>query len=209
MIIEQYGLKLKRLKHSDIELVRNWRNDSSIKKRMAFKKYITEKMQKAWFKSIDNKYNYYFLIEYKGENIGVINTKKINLNEMYGEGGIFIWGKELDNEYVPVLASLCFLNAVFYVLKIFNKSFVQILNDNYRAIQFNRSLGYVLLPNQEKVKNQYYILTREDYQEKTEKIRRVAAKLTNDFNLPRIIGDISQNNLDEINELLRSNLIQH
>ena len=91
MIVEQYGIKLKRLTFQDIELVRKWRNHPDIRKRMAFKKHITQRMQEAWFNSINNKFNYYFLIEYKGKHIGVINTKSINLKEMYGEGGIFIW----------------------------------------------------------------------------------------------------------------------
>ena len=205
MIVEQYGIKLKRLTFQDIELVRKWRNHPDIRKRMAFKKHITQRMQEAWFNSINNKFNYYFLIEYKGKHIGVINTKSINLKEMYGEGGIFIWDTALDNEYVSVLASLCFLNAVFYKLKIFNKSFVQILQDNHRAIQFNRSLGYVLLPNQAKVKNQYYILTKEDYTYKTKKLQNTAAKLTHDFELPRITGEVSDLNLDEINAIVEKN----
>lgn len=203
MIVEQYGIRLKRVTRDDIELIRNWRNHPDIRSRMAFKKHITRKMQEEWFESIDNKFNYYFLIEYNNKPIGVINSKNINLKEMYGEGGIFIWDKELDNEYVSVLASLCFLNTVFFKLKIFNKSFVQILKNNSRAINFNRSLGYVLLPNQEKQNNQYYVLTKEDYEAKTMKLQMVAAKLTGDYDLPRIIGSVSDKNLDEINELIQ------
>jgi UDP-4-amino-4,6-dideoxy-N-acetyl-beta-L-altrosamine N-acetyltransferase len=205
MIVEQYGIRLKRISYQDIELIRYWRNHPDIRNRMAFKKHISAKMQEEWFKSIDNKYNYYFLIEHKGKNIGVINSKNINLKEMYGEGGIFIWEKDIEDEFVAVLASLCFLNAVFYVLKIFNKSFIQVLKDNPRAIKFNRSLGYVLLPNQEKVMNQYYVLTKEDYTLKTFDLQKTASKITKDFEPPRLIGESSENNLIEINEILESN----
>jgi hypothetical protein len=118
--------------------------------------------------------------------------------------GEYLYGiKKLDNEYISVLASLCFLNTVFFKLKIFNKSFVQILKNNSRAINFNRSLGYVLLPNQEKFDNQYYVLTKEDYEAKTMKLQKVAAKLTGDYDLPRIIGSVSDKNLAEINELIQ------
>ena len=204
MIIEQYGIKLRRITESDIELIRYWRNHSDIREYMAFKKHITEKMQKEWFKSVNNKLNYYYIIESKGKDIGVINSKKINLKKMYGEGGVFVWEKELDNDFITVLASLCFLNAVFYVLKIFNKSFIQVLNSNKRAIKFNESLGYVLVPGQEKVKNPYYVLTREDYTLKTKKIRETASKLTNDYELPRAYGECSDKNLEEINSVLKN-----
>lgn len=203
MIVEQYGIKLKRLNYADIEMVRHWRNSPDIRDKMAFKKYITKRKQQEWFNSIDNKWNYYFLIEYKGKDIGLINSKNVNLSEMYGEGGIFIWEENIDNEYAPVLVSLCFLNTVFFLLKLFNKSFIQILKDNKRAINFNRSLGYVLIPRQEKIENQYYVLTKEDYIQKTEKLRKVAEKLTNDYSLPRISGEVSDRNLNEINNLLK------
>lgn len=202
MIIEQYGIRLKRLTHGDIELVRQWRNHPDIRKTMAYRKYITRDMQEKWFASIDNALNYYFLIEYKGRDIGVINTKNINLDEMYGEGGIFIWEKASENEFAGVLASLCFLNAVFFILKIFNKSFIQVLRTNGKATAFNRSLGYVLVPGQPKNKNPYYILTREDYESKTRLLRKTAAKMTNDQELPRVEGRISDKNLPEINRIL-------
>lgn len=202
MIIEQYGIKLKRLTANDIELVRKWRNHPKIRQRMSFKKHISKEMQERWFESINNKYNYYYLIEYKGKDIGVINSKNLNLKDMYGEGGIFIWETELDSEFVTVLASLCFLNAVFFVLKIFNKSFIQILPTNYKAIQFNKSLGYVLVPGQNNSNNPYYVLTKEDYINKTEKLRNTAAKISNDFLPPRAYGEISDKNLDEINQVL-------
>lgn len=202
MIIEQYGVKLKRITHDDIELIRFWRNHPDIRRNMAYKKHITKKMQLEWFESINNKNNYYFLIEYKGKDVGVINSKNVNMNDMYGEGGIFIWDTNLDFEFTAVLASLCFLNAVFFVLKIFNKSFVQILPTNQKAIQFNKNLGYVVVPGQEKSKNPYYVLTREDYISKTEKLRSIASKLSNDYSSPRAFGNVSDKNLDEINKVL-------
>jgi len=203
MIIEQYGIRLKRLTAADIELVRQWRNHPEIRKYMAYKKYITPKMQQAWFASIDNKLNYYFLIEYKGKNIGVINAKNVDTIHMHGEGGIFIW-ENAEDEYAGVLASLCLLNAVFYVLELFNKSFVRILRSNPKAIGFNSALGYGLLPGQEKHKNPYYLLTREDYEAKTKRLRETVAKLTGDYALlPKVSGEVSEKNLEEVNGFLR------
>ena len=73
--------------------------------------------------------------------------------------------------------------------------------------QFNKSLGYVLVPGQEKSTSLYYVLTREDYISKTEILRKTASKLTGDFLLPRAYGDCSEINLTEINDFLTKNRI--
>jgi UDP-4-amino-4,6-dideoxy-N-acetyl-beta-L-altrosamine N-acetyltransferase len=200
MIIEQYGIKLIRVTLEDIELIRYWRNHPSIRRTMHYRKYISKSMQIRWFESINNPLNYYFIIEYNNKKIGVINCKKININEGYGEGGIFIWEKDIENEYIPVFASLCLLNTVFYVFKIFNKSFVQVLNTNTKAISFNKQLGYILVPGQEKNRNPYYVLTREDYLMKSKKFNHIAKKLSNSKDI-KISGGISSNNLIQLNNL--------
>lgn len=189
MIIEQYGIRLIRLQEEDIELVRFWRNHPKIKTKMAFKKHITQKMQLQWFNSINNRFNYYFIIEHKDKKIGLINTKNINFEAKYGEGGIFIWEENLEHEFVSVFASLCFINYHFLVLQKSNKSFIQILKTNEKAINYNQKLGYVLIPGQENVKNQYYILTKEDYLKKTKKLNKIAQKITGDYALPRVSGN--------------------
>ena len=98
-------------------------------------------------------------------------------------GGIFIWDDEPDNEFVPIFASLCLLNVNAFCFDLLYKSFVQILKTNHKAIAFNKQLGYKLLPGQEKNKNQYYLLTKIDYEKKTEKIRQFAAKYTQGIQL--------------------------
>jgi hypothetical protein len=202
LVLEQYGIKLKRLTIDDIELVRMMRNLPKIRKQMAFKKYITQKMQLSWFDSIDNSLNYYFLIEVNNEKIGVINCKNVCERKGYGEGGIFIWSDNLENEYIPVLASLCLLNAVFLKLNLFNKSFIQILRSNSRAQFFNQKLGYVLIPGQESKRNPYYLLTKEDYLNKTHFLRSVANKLSAQHDTLRITGTPSEKNLPAINAYL-------
>ena len=73
MIVEQYGVTYSRVTEADIELIRHWRNQPFIRDTMQFKEYITPEMQKKWFERINNKYNYYFLIEVDGNKRGLIN----------------------------------------------------------------------------------------------------------------------------------------
>ncbi|MFN3918442.1 MAG: GNAT family N-acetyltransferase [Flavobacteriales bacterium] len=204
MIIEQYGIRLTRLKYEDIELVRNWRNKPEIRKTMAYKKYITKAMQEKWFKSINNKFNYYFLIESNSGKIGIISCKKINLTDQYGEGGIFLWNRNDSPENISaVLASLCLINFIFFRLNISNKSYIQILKNNKKSIHYNKTLGYSLVPGQEKIKNKWYILTKEDYLKKASTLNEVAKKLSADYDLPRVYGEKSDLQLDEINKIIQ------
>lgn len=78
MIITKKNIHFYRLKEEDIELVRHWRNHPSIQKHMVYRERITAEMQKEWFKTIDNNLNLYFIIEYKGKKIGLINGKDID-----------------------------------------------------------------------------------------------------------------------------------
>ena len=78
MILTKGNISFRRLTIDDIELVRNWRNSQQINQYMAFRDYITPEMQVAWFHSINNMNNLYFIIEYKNEKVGVFNGKDIN-----------------------------------------------------------------------------------------------------------------------------------
>ena len=45
LVIEGYGVKLKRLTHDKIELLRQWRNDPKIQQYMIYREEITPEMQ--------------------------------------------------------------------------------------------------------------------------------------------------------------------
>ena len=76
MIAEQYGIKYSRVKINDLELLRYWRNQAYIRNTMQYKEYITPKMQQVWFEKINNKYNYYFIVEHQHKKIGLINCNR-------------------------------------------------------------------------------------------------------------------------------------
>lgn len=204
MIIKKYGITIQRLSEEDIELVRYWRNQPEIRQRMAYRGHITSEMQKQWFDSINNKYNYYFVIIYEGRKIGLINTKSVNMQDKYGEGGIFIWEQELWNSYVPSLASLALLEFTFKVLDFSNKSFIQILRNNPAAIKYNKAIGYVLIPGQENVENQWYILIKEDFLKRFDRLDRGSCIVSGHYDPIEIIGEPSDKNLDIINKVLEN-----
>jgi len=206
MIVEQYGIRYKRITESDIELIRYWRNQPFIKDTMQYKEYITAKMQQEWFKKINNKYNYYFLIEVEGKKIGLINCKDTEPNTRIAEGGIFIWDKNYWDTPIPVFAALTMLECVFEIFKSGEASIVTVTKENKKALQFNKFLGYKEYNNnlsQDVIK---LILTKETYYSKTCLLKRAAKNYSKGNDELKIIAETSNLLADEINEFLKSEL---
>lgn len=204
LTIKQYGVTLSRITADDIELLRYWRNQQSVKMYMDYREYITPEMQKKWFESINNKFNYYFIIEFEGKKVGMINAKNFSYENGFGEGGIFIWDADYINSFAAVFSTLCLLNFVFFKVKLCEYSHARILRDNDRAIHYNMLIGYKLAPGQEHIINQLYVLNLEDYIKQGSKLNKAAEMLNNGNAELSVSGTISENNLDEINNLLKN-----
>lgn len=162
MTFEKYGVTLKRLTKDKIELVRNWRNDPKISQYMEFRDYITPEMQAKWFAKIDNDQNYYFIIEYKGKEIGLTNVKDIDYGAKTGEGGIFIYDDSFLNSDIPFRVIFALNDFCFDELHL-EKMIAHIMSDNKRAIDFNLILGYKKDASSSDTGKMLYILTKEDY----------------------------------------------
>lgn len=174
MELKGYGVILRRLTFDKIELVRQWRNNPKIQKYMEYREYITEEMQRKWFDRINNDNNYYFIIEYEGKEIGLINIRDINYETKTGEPGIFIWDDEYLNTDVPMRASFCQGDFIWGTLCL-EELHIHILKTNKKAIQYNKFFGYQLAPFQQNIENQEYILTRENMlsnAKKTDRLRK-------------------------------------
>jgi RimJ/RimL family protein N-acetyltransferase len=176
MKLTKYGITLNRLRAEDIELVRQWRNSPLINQFMEYRENITPEMQRDWFKSVDNFENFYFIIEYQGEKIGLINSSQIDWDTVSSEGGIFLWDEKYYETFVPVWASLCLLETTYFMLGA-GKSVIKTLNDNERAKKLNIHLGYELQPGQEDVYNQIYVLTPESFSRHAPRLIKAATLL--------------------------------
>lgn len=179
MILAGFGIKLIRLTENEIELVRQKRNSPEISRFMEYREEITPSMQEKWFRSIDNEFNNYFLINFKGENIGLVYGSAIDWekNET-GNGGIFIWNTSFRETPVPLAASLLLTDTSF-ILGL-EKTYIKVLKDNLPAIAFDLNLGYRILPDQENVMNQRYVLEEENYVKKTQRFRNSFEKMYGD-----------------------------
>lgn len=202
LILEQYGVRLVRIQEKDIELIRTWRNNPDVAGFMEYRKHITAEEQKIWFRSINNKNNYYFIIEYEGKKVGLINSKNYDPKVGFGEGGIFISDKDYINSFAAVFASLCLLNFMFEKIAVSQVSRVRVLKSNERAIQYNKLLGYKLMPGQEEIENQLYELHISDYKTIGSKLNKTASLLSGGNSELKFSGEKSEVNMDAINALL-------
>jgi RimJ/RimL family protein N-acetyltransferase len=170
MILTKGSFRFLKLMPEDLELVRQWRNSPGISQYMEYRGHITPEMQQEWYKSINNYLNLYIVIEHDFRKIGIINAKNINWEESSLEGGIFFWDEEVQNTPVPAITSLLFAELMIRIMRL--KIYAHIMKSNDRAIRYNIQLGFELCEGQENVENQQYVLTPENYLEKSAKLRK-------------------------------------
>jgi Acetyltransferases, including N-acetylases of ribosomal proteins len=165
-IIQEYGVKLKLLTANDLELVRRWRNDPKIVRFMEFRDYITEDMQIKWFAKISNRHHFFYIVEFEDKDIALANIKNIDFEYKTGESGLFIWDDNYTDSIISYKITYALYNFAFENLGLTHIE-CHVLQDNKRAIDYNKSLGFKLQPNQDLILNQHYILAKDDY--KTQK----------------------------------------
>lgn len=168
MIIKKYGIELHRVTAKDIELIRIMRNKPAIREKMFFQECITEEMQESWFRSIDNMYNYFFIILYQDKKIGLISGKNVDFVLNTAETGIFIWDEQHWYKGVSFKAAFCVieLGLLFFNMETFSSI---VKPDNILALNFNKQIGY--LPIDDSLTR--FILTKEKYLEMSPRLKKI------------------------------------
>lgn len=206
MRIIKYGLTLRRIEESDIELIRTWRNSEAVRNNMLYREYITPEMQKKWFDSVNNYKNSYYIIEYNDEKIGLINEKNIDFELMSVESGIFLFGEKHLGSLIPVLASFILIEVGYYLMN-GNMSFVQVKKDNPKAMEYNEKIGYFIY--EEKEDHYIMAINKDSFEKATVKLRKAITNLYGNENMKFIIepvdfkngmGEYAMNVLDSLPE---------
>ncbi len=180
MIIRKYGITLERLTEADIELVRQHRNSELINKRMFYQKQITEEEQKKWFSKINNDLNYYFLILHKGKKIGLTHGTINSYEKGISHGGIFIWEPTAMQSHLPIVASVCATDLIFFLVKM-KKSMAEVRADNKIALEYNQKFGYKIVKELSDTEKFVLELTPENYLATAKTIREMVKKMSGDF----------------------------
>ena len=199
MILAGFGVVLKRITRDDIEQIRRWRNQDFVRDQMFHRELITEIQQDAWFDSVNNRFNYYFVIHVDELPIGLIYAKQVNPETMVGEGGIFIGEPAYLTSDSPARASMLLLYFCFNKLML-SSSLIRIKKGNVVALRYNELLGYVV--QQRSGEELLLSLTKEDFQ-RSIMVSRVLRLL--EPKSIQLTGLPSDKNLDQLNALLISN----
>lgn len=168
MKISKYGITLNRLRKEDLELVRQKRNENEAHASAESRIEITSEMQLEWFESVNDFANFYYLIEYKGDRIGMLNNRNVDWTARTSESSLFLWDESLADTIVPTLASLCLIEIGFYYLN-WNVCYTRIHRNHIKAIENALKLGYKLTEGKEDIENQIYYLTRELFEASAKK----------------------------------------
>ena len=202
MIIEKYGIQLKRITKDDIELIREKRNSYAISSKMIYQKRITSSEQVKWFESVDNFCNFYYLIIFNNEKIGLINDKNVDWVSRTSEAGLFIWETKYLNTIVPSLASLCLLEMGFEILN-WNETSIEVLKSNKEAVVFNNQIGF-LQKNDEDCDVISFKLDKTNYNNKARKLILSMTKLNDDKKLKLFLSkeDFTLGVADQIEKVI-------
>lgn len=180
MKVKKYGITLRRLTEDDIELVRQHRNSDFIRSKMFYQKIISAEEQQKWFTSINNDWNYYFLIDYKGKTVGMVHGTIESYEERTARGGIFIWDKVALNSPLPIMASICANDLTLFIIGM-ERITVEVRSDNKIALNHNRSLGYTVKEQIEAEGKVIMELTQDNYIQSSKKIRGMIKKISKDL----------------------------
>lgn len=162
--LQRYGITLRQITEADIEQVRVWRNSPEVSKYMAYREEITPVMQERWFAKVEEQGDLYFIINSNSIDVGVINLRDIDNDSREAEMGIFIAAHSHQNGFTSFKAALCLYDFAFGVMRL-KRLKTQVLDDNKRAIRFNRGFGYISSEILNGI-NRIYYLTKEDYETK-------------------------------------------
>jgi len=179
MKICKYGITLSRLTKEDLEFVREKRNGKEAHTNTESHIEITPEMQLEWFDSVNNFENFYYIIEYKGAKIGMLNNNNLDWTARTSESSLFLWDESLADTIVPTLAALCLIEIGFYYLswKVCN---IRVHSDNPKAVENALKLGYELTEGKECVENHLYYLTRELFEANAKEILKEANAFIDD-----------------------------
>jgi UDP-4-amino-4,6-dideoxy-N-acetyl-beta-L-altrosamine N-acetyltransferase len=164
------NIVLKRLTVEDIELVRNWRNTPEVAHMMEFKQHISSEEQYAWFKQLNPDEDYYFIIRYQHEKIGLIHLNKYCSTQTSAHAGLFIGNKKYVGTGATIEASILLLDLAFHQLKL-TCVYAKMNKQHHTAAQYNKLLGFNFHSS---VNNQFdlYVLTAQNYLDNQAKLKR-------------------------------------
>lgn len=135
-------ISLSILQEGDIELIRKWRNSKDVYTYMYTEEEITKEQQKLWFNKIKNdKTSIYWIIEYKGQKLGLASLTGINQSLKSCFWHFYIGELSFRNSGIGAKVEFKIINYVFYKLML-NKLRCEVLITNSSVIKMHEKFGF-------------------------------------------------------------------
>ncbi|MFT5712028.1 MAG: RimJ/RimL family protein N-acetyltransferase [Glaciecola sp.] len=195
-----YGVELRSVVESDIEMLRQWRNKDDIRSMMKSTSYITKEQQKAWFDGLEDATHVrHFLISYKEQGVGSATLTGTSFvsgftddleNAKEIETGLYIGHESYRNNILAFAPSLLTCDYCFDELQV-ERLVAMVNSSNKQALSYNERLGYKKLSrfftevseqtSSEEIKTSRqewisFTLVRKDYIEATKQVRNLLSR---------------------------------
>lgn len=143
-IIHNSQLTLRPIAYSDLEQIRGWRNEESIRKWFFSQDVIEKAEQKEWFeKYLNTDDDIMFVVEYSSRLIGTAALYNVSKEEQSAEFGRLMIGEESVRGLrigEKITESICDFG--FNILDL-GKIELKVFEENARAIRIYSTLGFV------------------------------------------------------------------
>jgi len=127
------------LNEYEAEMVRNWRNDNSIREWCYQEHIISSEEQKKFLKDLEeDNHNYYWLIKKKNECIGVISLNRLDLEN--GNAYIGVYSQPKMKGKGNILMN-CLKKIAFDIFKLHSLK-LEVIEDNKNALSFYKRSGF-------------------------------------------------------------------
>lgn len=127
---------------SDLDLIRGWRNTSSISHNMYNDHEISEEEHKKWFSSIkDRDCEKHFLVHCDGKPSAVVNIKKIDRVNKNAEWAFYIGDENLKGGGLAILMEIMLLDMVFDEIGL-HKLNSGVIAFNEKVIELHKKFGF-------------------------------------------------------------------
>lgn len=161
--LELNNIAIRQLEESDIELLRAWRNNPDNSKYLRNIPYITEEMQKKWYKNyLKNNDEIAFAIVESQFIHGVVGS--VSLYNFCGKraefGKILIGNEKAHGKKIGYTATLAVLKIAFEELEL-DEVVLECNNNNFPAIRVYEQAGFILSEIVHDIR--HYSLTKQQF----------------------------------------------
>ena len=175
---------LRKIKESDLEQLRLWRNSEFVRSKMISREEISKSEQIRWFENRDESIRLDFIIEDKnGNSIGSAYLFDIDQKHKHAEWGFYLGSEDFTKGGYALEAMILLYKYGFEELNL-KKVYCRTLSSNPKVVQLHKTFGL----NQEGILKNHYLLDNQwvdvhfmslfktEYQKKCEKIEKLISR---------------------------------